>query len=659
MKKRFIAMVYAIAIGISSIAAPAFAMENDTINTEDTVDLLSENLNQTDDTGQAEDTDQIGDTDQTEDTNQIEDTDQTEDTDRTEDTNQIEDTDQTEDIVESESEIESDSEEETEEKIKNQDMHRLYNPNSGEHFYTSNVNEKNHLTNVGWNYEGISWKAPEKGDPVYRLYNPNAGDHHYTMNANERDHLVNVGWNYEGIGWYSDTQKAVPIFRVYNPNAVAGSHHYSANYAEIQHLVSVGWRYEGIGWYSCEGTVTSIGGSESSTVIGEERVEVSNIQSDKGLFDVTVYIQRDANQVKKVYVPVWVSQDQSDIKWYETKKQSDGSYKVTVDAANHNWTSGKYKVHSYILTPQGDTRYIAETTVDMKPKARLDVVKLDGSSVRIRVYGLPSNVTKVRFPTWSVEKDQDDLVWYEGTKKSDGSWSIDVHSWNHKSIGSYICDVYVTVNGTESCTDRVEFTISERATNKWIWLDGYKRYLNSEGVLDTDVSRLVTGPYFIKVYKNSNYLIVYAQDENGAYKVPVKAMVTSCGHATPVGTFYTPYKWRWLTMLGGSKAQWVTQITGDFLFHSVPYRIADPTALYVDNMYNHLGTTRSAGCIRLQAGNAKWIYDNCELRTKVTITTSESGGPLAKPEFTPVPSWHTWDPTDPTVRHLCEQHGCH
>ena len=51
--------------------------------------------------------------------------------------------------------------------------------------------------------------------------------------------------------------------------------------------------------------------------------------------------------------------------------------------------------------------------------------------------------------------------------------------------------------------------------------------------------------------------------------------------------------------------------------------------------------------------------DNCELRTKVTITTSESGGPLAKPEFTPVPSWHTWDPTDPTVRHLCEQHGCH
>lgn len=33
------------------------------------------------------------------------------------------------------------------------DMHRLYNPNSGEHFYTSNVGEKDDLISFGWRYE--------------------------------------------------------------------------------------------------------------------------------------------------------------------------------------------------------------------------------------------------------------------------------------------------------------------------------------------------------------------------------------------------------------------------------------------------------------------------------------------------------------------------
>lgn len=87
------------------------------------------------------------------------------------------------------------------------DMHRLYNPNSGEHFYTANTGEKNNLTKVGWKSEGIGWIAPNSGNPVYRLYNKNAGDHHYTMNANEKNNLVKVGWKYEGVGWYSDTKK--------------------------------------------------------------------------------------------------------------------------------------------------------------------------------------------------------------------------------------------------------------------------------------------------------------------------------------------------------------------------------------------------------------------------------------------------------------------
>lgn len=132
---------------------------------------------------------------------------------------------------------------------KTQTMYRLYNPNSGEHFYTANVNEKNMLVGVGWQYEGTAWNAPTSGEPVYRMYNPNVGDHHYTPSAGERDMLVKAGWNYEGICWYSHTAKATPLYRLYNPNATTGSHHYTTSAGERDMLKRIGWKDEGVGWY--------------------------------------------------------------------------------------------------------------------------------------------------------------------------------------------------------------------------------------------------------------------------------------------------------------------------------------------------------------------------------------------------------------------------
>ena len=129
-------------------------------------------------------------------------------------------------------------------------MYRLYNPNSGEHFYTASSSERDSVSASGWGYEGVAWYAPSSGAPVYRLYNPNAGDHHYTTSSYERDHLVSVGWRYEGVCWHSAPSSGAPVYRLYNPNARSGAHHYTTSPLERDHLVSVGWRSEGIGWYA-------------------------------------------------------------------------------------------------------------------------------------------------------------------------------------------------------------------------------------------------------------------------------------------------------------------------------------------------------------------------------------------------------------------------
>lgn len=130
-------------------------------------------------------------------------------------------------------------------------MYRLYNPNTGEHFYTADSRERNYLSSIGWNDEGLAWIAPvQSHTPVYRLYNPNAGDHHYTPDPQEYIFLQNAGWQSEGIGWYSDDARGQALLRLYNPNTTgAGAHHYTTDAHERDYLQNIGWKDEGVGWY--------------------------------------------------------------------------------------------------------------------------------------------------------------------------------------------------------------------------------------------------------------------------------------------------------------------------------------------------------------------------------------------------------------------------
>lgn len=133
-------------------------------------------------------------------------------------------------------------------------MHRVYNPNSGEHFYTASAVERDSLVRAGWTYEGIGWTAASGKLPVYRLYS--GTDHHYTSSSFERDSLINAGWKDEGIGWYTENPSGIPLYRQFNPNVDpsaptnnSGSHNYTMSKAENDNLVAQGWRAEGIGWY--------------------------------------------------------------------------------------------------------------------------------------------------------------------------------------------------------------------------------------------------------------------------------------------------------------------------------------------------------------------------------------------------------------------------
>ena len=155
--------------------------------------------------------------------------------------------------------------------------------------------------------------------------------------------------------------------------------------------------------------------------------------------------------------------------------------------------------------------------------------------------------------------------------------------------------------------------------------------------------------YYIKVNYGENAVTIYKKDENGYYSIPVKAMVCSCGTATPKsGVYKTSKGYEWGTLEGGTLGRYSTRIIGGILFHSVPYTSESEDSLEYWE-YDKLGTTASLGCVRLSVADTKWIFDNCEVGTQVEFYTSSDPGPLGKPTAQKISDnveCRNWDPTD-------------
>lgn len=156
--------------------------------------------------------------------------------------------------------------------------------------------------------------------------------------------------------------------------------------------------------------------------------------------------------------------------------------------------------------------------------------------------------------------------------------------------------------------------------------------------------------YYIKVNNEMNTVTIYTKDTNGEYTIPVRAMICSTGYASPQNSKYQlKSRWEWRALFGGVYGQYSTHINGNILFHSVPYlKQYDHSSLEYWE-YDKLGTTCSAGCVRLTVEDAKWIYYNCPAGTWVEFYNSSNPGPLGKPiskKISDNMECKNWDPTD-------------
>lgn len=128
------------------------------------------------------------------------------------------------------------------------DTYRLFNPATGAHAYTTSTTTRDNLVGQGWTNENVGWKAAKSSDtPVWQLHK---GDKYmYTKSDSERSALVGAGWTDEGTAFYSDDDKSVSVYRLFNP--ANGDHFFTKSASERDSLVKDGgWKDEGTGFYA-------------------------------------------------------------------------------------------------------------------------------------------------------------------------------------------------------------------------------------------------------------------------------------------------------------------------------------------------------------------------------------------------------------------------
>lgn len=344
-------------------------------------------------------------------------------------------------------------------------LFRLYNPNLRVHLYTKDTNEYHVLAQRGWRQEGEAWKVlSSQGEVVYRLYQPDLRVHLYTKDANEYAVLATRGWKQEGEAFrsYGD----IPIYRLYHSGLRV--HLYTSDANEYRVLKQRGWRQEGIAFYGIGGTTKLSQKIEKAT----GTISIQNRNTSSGTFDVVISDVASPVGVTSVLVPVWSEENgQDDLVWYEAQRQGDGSYKVTVQAKTHGYSTGKYQIHLYLVQSDGTKVGIPSsvtTTVeitDTLPRANMSIENSDQTygffDIRISELYVPSGMDKIEVAVWSEVNGQNDLKRYSAIKQNDGSYRVSVRASNHQyEQGTYRATLFIFSKNKEYMITQTSTSIS-------------------------------------------------------------------------------------------------------------------------------------------------------------------------------------------------------
>lgn len=122
-----------------------------------------------------------------------------------------------------------------------------------------------------------------------------------------------------------------------------------------------------------------------------------------------------------------------------------------------------------------------------------------------------------------------------------------------------------------------------------------------------------------KIVVNTNTEQVLVYDTEVVEPIKVFECSTGLNGNTYLGNYKTSkYYEDWHPLYGGVYGRYSIRFNNDELFHSVPYYSMNLNDLEYEE-YNKLGTPASMGCVRMSAIDVKWLFDNTDSGTPVSV----------------------------------------
>lgn len=142
-------------------------------------------------------------------------------------------------------------------------------------------------------------------------------------------------------------------------------------------------------------------------------IEITNINIAEGTADIIISGIASSNGIKSVIVPIWSKGDQNDIYWYPAALQSDGTYKVSMNLANHKYNTGYYYIHVYVIDNSNVYNMAGESYISFDYSASAVDVSQTGEEISASVTDIcvPGGLSNVYYAVWSSANGQDDIVW--------------------------------------------------------------------------------------------------------------------------------------------------------------------------------------------------------------------------------------------------------
>lgn len=246
---------------------------------------------------------------------------------------------------------------------------------------------------------------------------------------------------------------------------------YSATISVAEHNLESG-KYN-VHVYGTSAVTNSLTGLLGTSFQGDYAFGDIAVSASLGQKGINITIPSDVSKAMTVYHAVWSAKnDQDDIVWYKVPSNGELTAKYTGDY-------GKYLIHTYGVV-NGRMIGLNTTSIDVvKPSVSVDLIKVSETSVKVTISDVPAYMTSIVLPTWTENKGQDDIKWYQATKQSDGSYTYTFYAKNHNfESGHYNVHVYGTSAVTNSfigltATSGIDLTFSEKLTNPTVTVQNH------------------------------------------------------------------------------------------------------------------------------------------------------------------------------------------